>query len=120
MESSLGKAIKYSLNIKDDLYRFLDDGHISMTNNLAERTVKPFVILRKNCLFNNNENGASASVILMSIVQTAKINLLQPDKYIAWLIENISKTKQKEIDNLFLFNKGKIPHELYYKNANIK
>ena len=49
----------------------------------------------------------------MSIVQTAKINLLQPDKYIAWLIENINKTKQTEIDNLLPFNKSKIPHELY-------
>ncbi|MGN1341631.1 MAG: IS66 family transposase, partial [Bacilli bacterium] len=118
MESSLGKAIKYSLNIKDDLYRFLEDGHIPMTNNLAERTVKPFVILRKNCLFNNTENGAVASAILMSIVQTAKMNLLQPDKYIAWLIENISTTSQKDIDNLLPFSKNNIPRELYYKKAN--
>lgn len=62
--SELGKAINYSSNIKTDLSRWLEDGHIELTNNLDERGIKPFVILRKNCLFANTVNGAEASDIL--------------------------------------------------------
>lgn len=111
--SVLGKAIKYSLNIKDDLYRFFNDGHIPLTNNLSERAIKPFVILRKNCLFCNTQNGAEASAILMSIVQTAKMNLIKPDKYIKYVLERIDNIKISELDSLLPFNKD-LPTSLKY------
>lgn len=116
--SELGKAIKYSLNIKEDLLRFFEDGHIPLTNNLSERAIKPFVILRKNCLFCNTENGAEASSILMSIVQTAKMNLIKPDEYIKYVLDRIDDCNISKLDSLLPFNK-ELPSYLKYKNKNL-
>lgn len=117
-ESVLGKAIKYSLNIKNDLCRCLEDGHIPLTNNLAERGIKPFVILRKNCLFANTKNGAEATSILMTIVQTAKMNLLKPDEYIKYVLEHIDNIKISELDSLLPFAK-ELPDYLKYKRKDL-
>ena len=68
---------------------YLSDGHIPIDNNLAERGIKPFVINRKNFLFSNTEKGAEASSIYMSIIQTAKTNGLDTNKYLAYLFENL-------------------------------
>jgi hypothetical protein len=63
-ESALGKAIRYTLNQWDCLVRYLDDGNLQIDNNAAERHIKPFVIGRKNWLFNQTPRGASASATL--------------------------------------------------------
>ena len=57
-----------------------------MTNNLAERTVKPYVINRKNFLFSDTENGAAASAAVMSIIETAKRNNLDVYGYLLYLL----------------------------------
>ncbi|MDO6528246.1 IS66 family transposase, partial [Motilimonas sp. 1_MG-2023] len=62
--SSLGKAIKYTLGQWPKLIRYIDDGHLSIDNNRAERAIKPLVIGRKNWLFSTNPNGAEASAML--------------------------------------------------------
>ena len=116
--SELGKAINYSLNIKKDLSMCLEDGHIELTNNMAERGIKPFVILRKNCLFSNTVNGAEASAILMSIVQTAKMNLIKPDEYIKYVLEKIDDIPNSLLDNLLPFSK-EIPDYLKYKRKDL-
>ena len=72
--SPLGKAIKYTLGQWPKLIRYIDDGHLSIDNNRAERAIKPLVIGRKNWLFSNTPNGADASAMLYSIVETAKAN----------------------------------------------
>lgn len=111
--SILGKSIKYSINIKADLYRFFEDGHIPMTNNIAERAIKPFVILRKNSLFSYTEKGSQSSCILMSIIQTAKANLIKPDEYIKYILERLDETKQSEIKTLLPWS-DKIPETIKY------
>ncbi|MEZ9869749.1 transposase, partial [Vibrio sp. 10N.261.51.A4] len=70
--SPLGKAIKYTLEQWSKLIRYIDDGHLSIDNNRAERAIKPLVIGRKNWLFSNTPNGADASAMLYSIIETAK------------------------------------------------
>ena len=89
--SVTGKAVDYSLKIKRELLTYLSDGNIPIDNNLAERGIKPFVINRKNFLFSNTENGARASTILMSIIFTAKTNGLDPNRYLAYLFEELHK-----------------------------
>lgn len=116
--SELGKAIKYSLSIKEDLSRCLEDGHIELTNNLVERGIKPFVILRKNALFSNTVNGAEATAILMSIVQTAKINLVKPDEYIKYVLERIDDMKASDINSLLPFA-DELPENLKYKRKDL-
>ena len=70
--SPLCKAIKYTLGQWPKLIRYIDDGHLSIDNNRAERAIKPLVIGRKNWLFSTTANGADASAMLYSSVETAK------------------------------------------------
>lgn len=99
-DGKLKEALQYSLNQKDKLIRFLSDGHIPLSNNLAERAVKPFVICRKNFLFSNTHNGADASAIIFSVIQTAKMNGLDPYMYLYQVFCQIWRTKQKDISKL--------------------
>ncbi len=90
-KSAIGKAIAYSLNQWDKLIRYIDDGGLTIDNNRAERAVKLFVIGRKNWLFSNTANGAEASAILYSIIETAKANGLTPFNYVMHLLEELPK-----------------------------
>ncbi len=90
-KSAVGKAIAYSLGQWHKLERYLEDGHLNIDNNRAERAVKPFVIGRKNWLFSNTANGAQASAILYSLIETAKANGLIPFDYIKHLLDELSK-----------------------------
>lgn len=102
-KSKLGEALSYSLNQWDKLIRYLDDGHLSIDNNRAERAIKPFVIGRKNWLFSQTANGANASVMLYSIVETAKANGLIPYDYISNCLAQICKS-DCQIDDLLPWN----------------
>src|SRR5699024_318009 len=102
-KSGLGKAIKYCRNQWYKLIAFLEDGRLEIDNNRAERSIKPFVIGRKNWLFSNTPKGAKSSAITYSIVETAKENGLSPFEYLKYLFEklpNIDTTNEEEIDQL--------------------
>ena len=81
-KSLLGLAVHYALNQRLWLERVLLDGRLELSNNRAERSIKPFVIGRKNWLFNNTPNGAHASAIIYSLIETAKENGLNPYEYL--------------------------------------
>ena len=88
--SHLERAIKYVRSNWDDLLTFLEDGHIELTNNIAERAVKPFVIQRKVFQTSGSYDGARYTTILFSIIRTAIINCLDVQKYLCWLLSNIN------------------------------
>jgi len=88
-ESYLGKAIHYTRNQWPKLIKYLEDGQLNIDNNRAERAVKPFVIGRKAWLFANTTSGAKASAALYSIVETAKINGLEPYDYLTILFKEL-------------------------------
>lgn len=96
--SALGTAITYALNQKEKLYLFLSNPKVEMTNNLAERTVKPYVINRKNFLFSDTENGAAASAAVMSIIETAKRNNLDVYGYLLYLLTVLPECGQNPTD----------------------
>ena len=85
--SNMGKALAYALNQRKQLENILRDGRLELSNNRAERSIKPFVIGRKNWLFSNTENGADASAIFYSIIETAKENGLKPYEYLRFIFE---------------------------------
>ena len=91
------KAINYYKNMREELYTFLEDGHIDISNNLAERTVKPFVIARKNFLFCKTADGAIATGKAFSIVQTARANGLNVELYLKYAIESIDKVPIEDL-----------------------
>jgi transposase len=81
----LGKAIGYSLNQWNKLVRYLDSPYLTPDNNACENAIRPFVIGRKNWLFNQSPGGAESSCCMYSLIQTAKQNGLVPLKYLTAL-----------------------------------
>jgi transposase len=88
-KSAFGQAINYCGNQWNKLTAFLQDGRLELDNNRAERSIKPFVIGRKNWLFANTPRGAGASATIYSIVETAKENGLNPFSYLQYLFERL-------------------------------
>uniref|UniRef100_UPI0003659479 IS66 family transposase n=1 Tax=Effusibacillus pohliae TaxID=232270 RepID=UPI0003659479 len=88
-KSLLGTAIHYCLNQWEKLEAFLKDGRLELDNNRSERSIKPFVMGRKNWLFSNTPRGAKASATIYSIIETAKENGLNPFQYLTWLFEEL-------------------------------
>jgi hypothetical protein len=81
-KSKIGGAINYTINQWKFLIRYLDDGRIECNNNRCERSVKPFVINRKNFLFATSVAGARATAVFHSLTETAKENGLDPFRYL--------------------------------------
>ena len=79
------------MNQWDSLTAYLLDGRIELSNNRAERSIKPFVISRKNFLFANTPSGARSSAVLFSLIETAKENGLDPYRYLVWLLREAPK-----------------------------
>ena len=85
-KSKLGIALNYLKNQWTDLTAYLQDGRIELSNNRAERSIKPFVISRKNFLFANTARGAKSSAVMFSLIETAKENGLDPYCYLTWVL----------------------------------
>jgi transposase len=99
-KSPLGAAVKYCQNQWDKLTAFLLDGRLELDNNRSERSIKPFVIGRKNWLFSNTPKGASSSAVIYSIIETAKENGLNPFEYLKYLFDNLPNINLKDINAL--------------------
>ena len=82
----LKKAITYSLNQREFLCAFLDHGEIEISNNQVENAIRPIVVGRKNWLFCDTQAGANASVIVFTVLETAKANGLNPETYLNHLL----------------------------------
>ncbi|WP_297422752.1 IS66 family transposase [Clostridium sp.] len=121
--SLIGKAIRYALNQRKYLEGYLLDGNIPIDNNASERAVKPFVMHRKAWLFCNTPNGADASGIIYSIVETAKANGLHPYNYLTHLLENIPKhmsdTNLNFLQELLPWS-ASLPDKCRVKNVELK
>jgi transposase len=99
-KSLLGKAINYCLNQWQRLENYIKDGHAGIDNNVAENTIRPFVIGRKNWLFSGTPEGAHASALLYTLIETAKANNLEPYSYLRYLFEKLPNTPAEDIRNL--------------------
>ena len=88
-KSQLGKAIQYALNQWDKLVVYIEDGFLKPDNNLAENAIRPFVLGRKNWLFAGAPKGAEASATFFSLIETAKVNGLEPYGYLRYLFTGL-------------------------------
>jgi len=84
--SKLEKAVNYAQNHKETLRNYLKDGRCELSNNRAEREAKSYAVSRKNSLFHTSVDGATASSIIYSLVETAKANNLNVFQYIYTLL----------------------------------
>lgn len=99
-QSLLGKALTYVQNQKKYLLAFLTDGRIEISNNRAERSIKPFVIGRKNWLFCNTPGGAKSSAAIYSLIQTTIENGLKPQDYLEYVFKQIQQSGITEVQKL--------------------
>ena len=95
-KSLLGMALTYAVNQENWLMNVFLDGRLELSNNRAERSVRPFAVGRKNWLFCNTPNGADASAAAYSIIETAKANGLKPFNYLQILLERLPHGTQPE------------------------
>jgi len=82
LKSKLYTAFNYALNQKEGLMNYLQDGNCSISNNLAENSMRPFTVGRRNWLFSSSPKGADASAAVYSMIETAKANGLNPYEYL--------------------------------------
>lgn len=112
----LGKAAYYAQSQRKYLERYLLDGRLEISNNRAERSIKPFVIGRKNWLFSNTPSGARASAVYYSLVVTARENGLNPFEYLSWIFTqapNLGKPGYASAIGDFLPGSSKIPQKVF-------
>lgn len=94
-ESKTGKAIDYTLKQWDRLIKYMDAYFLTPDNNIVENAIRPFVLGRKNWLFSDTPQGAEASAILYSLVETAKANNLEPYRYLRYLFTHLPQASSK-------------------------
>ena len=92
--SSLGKAFQYLLNHFEKLTRFLSAPGAPIENNEAERMLKRFVLFRKNSLFYKTERGAAVGGILMSLIESCRLNCANPWEYLLTLMRNKEEARR--------------------------
>lgn len=88
----------YLCNQETYLLNYLMDGRLEIDNNRAERSIKPFVIGRKNFLFANTPRGAQSSAVMYSLIETAKENRLDPYRYIVYVLKTAKDLDQTNTD----------------------
>ncbi|WP_373634894.1 transposase [Yoonia sp. SS1-5] len=80
------------------LILFLDDGRIDLDTNPVERQFKPIILPRKGVLFIGSDEGGDTWALMSSLVETCKLNRVDPYRYFAWMIDNLALRKSNYID----------------------
>jgi hypothetical protein len=87
----LGKALQYALGRWEALTRYADDGRLAIDNNVAERLLRGIAVSLKNFLFVGSDTGGVRAAILYTLVETAKLNGLDPEAYLAHAIDRLAR-----------------------------
>lgn len=104
-KSALGKALQYALNRWEALARYLEDGRLSIDNNLAERLLRSIALTRKNFLFLGSDTGGERAAIIYTVAETAKLNGLDPEAYITAVLDRLARGHTIDrIDELLPWN----------------
>jgi transposase len=102
--NAVAKAIDYMLTRWPAFARFLEDGRICLTNNAAERALRGLALGRKSWLFAGSERGAERAAIMYTLIQTAKLNDIDPQAWLADTLFKIAETPQTRLGKLLPWN----------------
>jgi len=103
-KSEIAAAIHYSLKRWEALSRYCDDGLIEIDNNCAERALRGPVLSRKNFLFAGADSGGERAAAMYTLLETAKLNGLNPEAYLRHVLERIADHPISRIDELLPWN----------------
>ena len=100
-KTKLAEAIRYALSRWPGLISFIDDGRIEIDNNVVERSIRPIALNRKNALFAGSDGGGEHWAIIASLIETCKLNAIEPQGYLTDIISRIaSGHSNSRIDEL--------------------
>jgi len=104
--SDLAKAIRYALRHWPGLVAFLDDGRVEMDTNVVERAIRPNTLTRKNALFAGSDGGARHWAMAMTLIQTAKLNGVEPMAWLTDVLERVvsGRTRSHQLHTLLPWN----------------
>lgn len=103
-KGDLAKAFRYGLSRMPGFTLFLEDGRVAIDNNPAERALRPIGIGRKNWLFAGADTGAETLARAMTVIETAKMNGLDPQAYLTDILSRINDHKINRLDELLPWN----------------
>ncbi len=103
-KGDLAKAFRYALSRWPSIILFLEDGHVAIDNNAPERAMRPIGIGRKNWLFAGADTGGETLARAMTLIETAKMNGLYPQAYLADVLDRIHDHKINRLDELLPWN----------------
>jgi transposase len=103
-KSTLAKAIRYALTRWTALTRYTTDGRLEMTNNAVERAIRPLALTRKNYLFAGADSGGIRAAAMYTLIETAKMNGLDPEAYLRDIIARIAYHPINRIAELLPWN----------------
>jgi transposase len=102
--NAVAKALDYMLTRWPAFTRFLDDGRICLTNNAAERALRGLALGRKSWLFAGSERGAERAAVMYTLIQTAKLNDVDPQAWLAYILARIADQATSKLDELLPWN----------------
>ncbi len=102
--TAIAKVIDYSLNRWSALTRYCEDGAVPIDNNWAENQIRPWALGRKNWLFAGSLRSGQRAAAVMSLIQSAKINDIEPYAYLKDVLDRLPTTKASQIDELLPYN----------------
>jgi len=100
-KTKLAEAIRYALSRWQGLTRYIDDGRVEIDSNIVERAIRPIALNRKNALFAGSDGGGEHWAVIASLIETCKLNGVDPQAYLADIITRIvNGHPQARIDDL--------------------
>jgi transposase len=103
-KSDLATAFNYSLNRWETLCRYTQDGKLEIDNLIAERSIRGMGIGRRNYLFFGSDSGGERAAIIYSLVESCKLNHIDPQSYLQYVLERIADHPINRIEELLPWN----------------
>jgi hypothetical protein len=103
----LGIAVTYCKNQWPELIRYVDYGEAQISNCWVENLVRPFALGRRNWLFVGNEVSASRAGLLYSLIQSCKLNNIDPRRYLEYVLNQVHRMRRDEVNPSTL-----LPHRI--------
>jgi hypothetical protein len=103
-KSELAAALQYALNNWEALVRYTEDGCLEIDNNAAERSIRGIGVGRRNYLFFGSDSGGERAAIIYALIETCKLNGLDPQAYLQYVLERIAEHPINRIEELLPWN----------------
>ncbi|MBM1817369.1 IS66 family transposase [Pseudosulfitobacter pseudonitzschiae] len=103
-KTKLAETIRYALGRMPKARGYLSDGRLELDNNTCERSIRPIALGRKNYLFMGSIGGGKAAAIAYTLIETAKMNKVDPEAWLTWVLERLPDHKINRVDELMPWN----------------